>query len=117
MHNFIVSLFVCVLLNFFVKSSYLLCLVFYALFLLIIIIIGTLDFKAKEWGISFSPLDFSLPNADIIKGEHFIALRSEEGEIGVSSYDKDTTKHFFVITKPLPTPKLVLKLHVCFLVE
>lgn len=77
---------------------------------------GILDYEAEgKWRIAFQPLSLSLSAAPLIKGETFCALRSEEGEIGMSA-DKDGVKHFFVIGKPLLSPTFILAVQVTIIV-
>lgn len=71
---------------------------------------GELEYvSAAKWKLSFVPPAF--PNAELVKSEHFVALRSTESEIGFS-FEKDSAKHFFVVGVALQVPKFTLKLKV-----
>lgn len=74
--------------------------------------LGALDIDLKgKYSLGISPEAPLLGEVELFKRDNFIVLQFLDGDIGVSR-TKEVTKHFFTLTKPLPTPKFSLKLKV-----
>lgn len=63
-----------------------------------------------------SPVNFSLTSPTLHRGDGVQLLRSEDGEIGLYG-DKITSRHFFIVAKPLNSLKFSLKMTVILVIS
>lgn len=74
---------------------------------------GAASFDAPGWKLGVSPIGFTLASPKLFRADGLHLLQSEDGEIGIS-FDKNSSRHFFLIAKSLPSLKFSLHLNVCF---
>ncbi len=71
---------------------------------------GEASFELPGWKLSASLPSFELTSPKLLHANGLQLLRGEDGEIGFS-FDKNSTRHFFVLGKP-SSPKFSLKFKV-----
>lgn len=71
------------------------------------------NFSTPDWKLSVLPLSFNISAPKLFHGDGLHLLRGDDGEIGVS-FDKNASRHFFFVGKPLSLPKFSLKFAVSF---
>lgn len=71
---------------------------------------GAASFDAPDWKLNVVPA-WSLSAPKLHKGEGLHLLRGDDGEIGIS-FDKNSSRHFFLLTKAPASPKFSLHLKV-----
>jgi hypothetical protein len=71
---------------------------------------GTVEFGNPTWKVKLSPQNFSLTAPKLFKNDGVQLLRAEDGETGLS-FDKTSSRHFFLFGKQPPS-KIVLQLDV-----
>jgi hypothetical protein len=72
---------------------------------------GTASFDAPDWKLSVAPPNFAVSVPTLYNGAGLHLLRGDDGEIGIS-FDKNSSRHFFFIGKPLSAPKFAINLKV-----
>lgn len=65
-----------------------------------------------KWKLGVSLLGFSLPEAELFQDKHVVVLKHDSEDTGFSSAAQGA-KHFFTISRPLPTGTFSLKFKVC----
>ncbi len=73
---------------------------------------GTADFSGPDWKLHVASLQFSVTTPTLYKGDGLHLLRGEDGEIGIS-FDKNSTRHFFLLGKAPSLPEFSLQFKVC----
>ncbi len=69
---------------------------------------GLLTFGGPDWSLKLAPISVSVRDPQLFTRDGLLLVRGEDGEFGVS-FDKQSSRHWFFIGKPLSSPKFGLK--------
>lgn len=72
---------------------------------------GAVNFESADWKFGVSPPSLALSSPQLLHGEGLQLLKVDDGEIGVS-FDKKSTRHFFLFGKSLNASKFSLSFKV-----
>lgn len=75
---------------------------------------GLASFSGPDWKLGVSPVGLSLVYPKLLHGDGLHLLQGEDGELGIS-FDKHSSRHFFLIGKSLQSPKFTLQFMVYLL--
>lgn len=74
---------------------------------------GSVEYGSEEigWKVKLSPVGLNVTNARLLAREGLQVLRGDDGETGLS-FDKSSSRHFFIIGKSLSSTKFQLQFEV-----